>query len=83
MPITVNKLQKADWKQVYHYDYSQSNCFFKTFSSDIPGVTVTHDRKIGSKRTMIYYTVHGRRTDSPSEAVKIWNRHEKEHGTTG
>lgn len=81
MPITVRKLQDANWVECYHYDYTQSGCFFKIFSSDIPHVTVTHDRKIGSKRTMIYYTVHKRRTDSPSEAVKIWNRHEKENAS--
>lgn len=84
MPLTVKKLQGATWHQVYHYQYGAHPDFcFRVYSSAIPHVTVTHDRKIGAKSTMIYYTVHKRRTDSPSEACKIWNRNEKENGATG
>lgn len=84
MILSVAKLQKADWRQVYSYDYNDWGAGFKTFASEaLPGITVTHDRKVGAAKTLIYYTLHGRRTDSPSQACKIWNEKERKNGSAG
>lgn len=77
MLLSILKLSKADWHLVYQYDYNDHGAGFKTFAAkDIPGITITHDRKIGAKTTLIYYTVDKKRTDSPSQAVKWYNQHE-------
>lgn len=84
MPLSVLKLAKADWRLVYQYDYNDRGAGFKTFADDkLPGITITHDRKVGSQRTIIYYTVHKKRTDSPSQACKIYNEMEKRRVSTG
>lgn len=73
MSLTVKKLQIVEWKKVYDYAYNDKGAGFQTYSSEIPNVTITHDRKIGASRTLIYYTVHGKRTDSPAQVCRWWN----------
>lgn len=89
MILSVAKLQKADWVLVYEYAYNDRGAGFKTFASDkLPGITVTHDKKIGAARTIIYYTItdkinKSQRTDSPSQACKWWNQRERKNGSVG
>lgn len=77
MKISVKQLAKANWKVIFSYDYNDKGAGFKTFGCDIEGITITHDRKIGSQRTIIYYTVAGRRTESPTQACAWYN---SQHG---
>lgn len=75
--ISVKRLNDAAWREIFGYRYNDKGAGFKTFGCDIPNITITHDRKIGASRTIIYYTVGKRRTDSPSQAVKWWNENDK------
>lgn len=77
--LTVARLQKADWKLIFAYQYNDRGAGFKTFACDaLPGITVTHDKKIGASKTLIYYTVNKQRTDSPWQACKIYNEKERQ-----
>lgn len=72
--LTVARLQKVNWKLVYDYRYNDRGAGFKIFACDaVPGITVTHDKKIGASKTLIYYTVNKQRTDSPWQACKWYN----------
>lgn len=76
MTITVRQLRGANFIQVYSYDGTSTS--FVTFACDaIPGLTLTHEKRKGSKKIVITYQCHGRKTDSPSQAVKFYNRVEK------
>lgn len=75
--ISVKHLNDATWREIFDHRYNDKGAGFKTFGCDIPNITITHDRKIGASRTIIYYTVGKRRTDSPSQAVRYWNEQEK------
>ncbi len=78
MTLTIARLQKADWKLIFQYAYNDRGAGFKTFAADaLPGITVTHDKKIGASKTLIYYTVGGKRTDSPWQACKWHNASKK------
>lgn len=69
--ITARALRQADWKKVYQYTGATTS--FSTYACDaLPGLTVTHEKR-GSKRTRTYYTVRGRQTDSPTQAVRLYN----------
>lgn len=62
MPITIKQLRSASWVKVFEYAGPPG---FVTFSSDIPRLTITHEAR------------PGRRTDSPSQAVRYWNEIER------
>lgn len=83
MILTVARLQKAEWVLIFQYAYNDRGAGFKTFASDkLPGITVTHDKKIGANKTLIYYTVNKQRTDSPWQATKWYNKGVK-NGSAG
>lgn len=72
-PITIKVLRDAAWKHVYRYN--GVTLAFTTYASDaLPGVTVTHEVTLKPKRRKrTVYTINGQRTDSPTQAVRIYN----------
>lgn len=75
MPITTHKLRNSDWKPVYQY--TGGSVSFVTYAcDDIPGLTITKDLK-GAKVVKTSYTVGGKISDSPTQAVRDWNAHER------
>lgn len=75
MPISNKTLRDAEWKSVYRYIGATTG--FETYACDaLPGITITHN-KVGSKRTTTIYRVHGKTTDSPIQAVRLYNEEEK------
>lgn len=76
MPITLKQLRAAEWKKVYAYQGEAMA--FDTFATDaIPHLTVTHTRRKLGGPVSIAYAARGRRTDSPSQAVRYWNEEER------
>lgn len=73
MPLTLKSLGELPWTQIYFYEREDQRVWFKTFDSGKKGLTITHNKRLGVKQVQIYYTVHGRKTDSPSQAIKWYN----------
>jgi hypothetical protein len=75
VPITLRQLRSVTWNRVYQYD-GGNGIGFTTFACDIERLTVTHDFRRG-KRTRITYMARGQITESPSQAVRLWNQEER------
>lgn len=73
--ITQKMLRDAVWAEVYAYGSDTLN--FEIWASDqFPKLTITYDYTRG-KRSRTTYTVHGRKTDSIIQAVRIYNEEAK------
>ena len=69
--ITARVLRNAEWKAVY--EYKGSSMSFVTYACDaLPGLTITHETR-GRRKTRTYYSARGRKTDSPTQAVRLYN----------
>lgn len=72
MPLTRKRLSEFEWKLQFEADG------IKVFGAkQDENVSVIHQKRNGSK-TKIIYNVFGHRTDSPTEAVWLYNREEKD-----
>lgn len=71
-PITRRLMNAGDWRQVYQYDGSSLS--FTIYACDqFPGMTIAYERR-GAGKVKTFYTVFGKRTDSPTQAVRLWNQ---------
>jgi len=76
MPNINNKtLRDATWKQVYRYTGAKVS-FITYACEEIPGLTITKDM-LGAKVVKTTYTVAGKATDSPTQAVRDYNAHQR------
>ena len=70
--ISQKTLRDATWQCVY--TYSGKTLSFVIFACDaLPGITIAHERTKGYAKAKTVYTVNKKRTESPSQAVKLWN----------
>ena len=75
MKINNKTLRDANWRQVYRYTGDKVS--FITYACDtIPGLTITKDLR-GAKVVKTSYTVGGKISDSPAQAVRDYNAHQK------
>ena len=75
MKINNKTLRDANWRQVYRYTGDKVS--FITYACDtIPGLTITKDLR-GAKVVKTSYTVGGKISDSPTQAVRDYNAEEK------
>lgn len=68
-PLSMSAFRALQWKEVYHYE--GQNVSFKVFGCDLEGLVIVHDAK---PRKKVTYRACGKSTDSPSQAVKIYNQ---------
>lgn len=75
MPLTRNQLSRFNWRRVF----AGPGC--TVFGCGDPDVHIMHTWQEGENgkrngKVRITYIVRGRRTDSPSEAVRLYNQEE-------
>lgn len=74
--ITAKMLRDAEWLPVYTYVGSGKSASFRVFGCHIPNITIVHDyltKCNNSRKVKISYRVFGRTTDSPIQAVRLYN----------
>jgi len=69
--ITGRLLRQQKWSK--NYEYKGVSLSFETFSCAIPGISLTHERKTPTSKVKVVYSAFGRRTESPSQLVRIYN----------
>lgn len=82
MAISTKTLRDADWKQVYQYN-GLSMTFATYACVAIPDLTITHHRSSRGRTVKTTYRVFGKTTDSPTQAVRIYNAEQKVRATGG
>src|SRR5580693_2068697 len=81
-PISQKILRDAAWQCVY--TYSGKTLSFVIFACDaLPGITIAHERAKGYAKAKTIYTVNRKRTESPSQAVRIYNAQAREQANLG
>lgn len=87
-PISTKTLRDVTWRQVYKYDGRGMR--FVTFAADdVPGLTITHERALVNERPVgkvkttysVRYPDGARRTDSPIQAVRLYNEQARAQAT--
>ncbi len=75
-PISLKTLRDATWQQVYNYVGHLTS--FVTYACDeVPGLTVTHEKRRRRSKVVTTYSYKGKRVDSPIAAVRLWNNEAK------
>jgi hypothetical protein len=72
--MTLRELRALDWKELYRY--ASRNQTIVYYGSATPGIIVTHRRR-GAGKVEITYLAAGRKTESPSQAVRWVNQAER------